>query len=503
MKKFFDQPLSENLIVSLRDRGQPLVRYDLNDHRRELVKSAASRLFPRERIEELRPPDTHFGVHHIIMGSEEAYGDNRNHDAFPHKTLESSHPTFVKFGHVYREHRHKKDDTKLGLIKASAYCPVQQQVELYIWACKSAAAKEYEEAKQGKQHAFSMSAAMPWDECSICLNHAKKPEEYCDDLAHNLGGWDSARKKYAYARNPIARFFDDSFVSLGADRTAFTIEASLHRVKSASGRVISAAEIAAVINAEIPDYDEEQYVKMANIVSRSDMRERLIKMAAAEKRVEDGWHKQSGDAIVEHGLAYAFSGAEFPEELIRKMSSMQPATAMHHMAKRAMFMPFKTFISWASGRSFADLDSDPVIKEASACLPTMLREMADAMESGSLDTEVSHDMPKVMTACGEVEADIDSECTDEVQKLMDHASEKLSCKYGDMQRRAQESIVKSAAVKAPIVERAAHVSDTALFYSRIYGLYKLAAVRDVEKYAPKINNIDLLAVSAHYPFFIR
>lgn len=155
----------EPMLEMAQRRGMPLVSYDFNDHRRGLVKSAASELFSRKKLESLRPPDTHFGIHHVVMGSQEMYGGNRNGDAFPNETLKSSHPTFVTNGHVYREHRHTKNDPKIGIIKLAAHCPDLQRTELYLWVDKKAAAKEYEEAKAGKHHAFSMSAAMPHDWC--------------------------------------------------------------------------------------------------------------------------------------------------------------------------------------------------------------------------------------------------------------------------------------------------------------------------------------------------
>jgi hypothetical protein len=68
---------------------------------------------------------------------------------------------------------------------------------------------------------------VPWDECSLCLNHSETKDDYCkcmrppEELRHLLGPnriLPDGRR--IFVRNIYPRFFDISFVFIGADKTA-------------------------------------------------------------------------------------------------------------------------------------------------------------------------------------------------------------------------------------------------------------------------------------------
>lgn len=143
------------------------------------VKSAASAVIPRSVIEHFRPPMEKFATHIIAMGDEEHYGPNRNGDSWPGEGLAKNAYTFVSNGHLFREHNNSHPDKAIGEIKYAAYDPQLGRVELLVWGDKEKAAKEWELMKQGKAISGSMSARVPWDECSICAKRAKTPREYC------------------------------------------------------------------------------------------------------------------------------------------------------------------------------------------------------------------------------------------------------------------------------------------------------------------------------------
>lgn len=506
MKKIIDP--GDHLLESLARSGEAPLQYFLNDHRRELVKSAASRLFSKSDLEGLAPPPTHFGVHHVVMGSQEMYGPNRNGDGFPAATLQKYHPTFVTNGAVYRDHRHKSTDKKLGLIKAARYCPKIERVELVLHVCKKAAEREYEEAKAGKHHIFSMSAAMPWDECSCCQNRAKSAEAYCDHLRNDMLEYLPRFKKYAFAVNPIAKFFDDSFISTRqADRQAYSIqhmlgEADTALKKQASERgIIPGAVLGAALG--IPDFDEVPMVPVSEIVKRAGFMTVLQELAAAEREIGYGWTKQASTIV--HGISSAFDqDARLEFSQVDKLRALNAGTLFREMAKRAAFLPLTNFAEWVTGVPHgSDAAHDAVVKEAASCLPSIFQDLL----SGDCECELPTDaLSTFAPASSDLSCSMDPHNTDEVQKLMDFAEEKFSCKYAPMRDRSVVIVVtKSASARVPnLSTERVRVGDGAKLLATTYAVYKMAAVRSIrDACKDSIPNLAKFAVASHYPFFSR
>jgi len=121
------------------------------------IKQAASDLFSRKELDENAPPPGYFMIHQTVMGSEEGYGYNNNHDSYPDATLKKYHPTFVTHGRVYREHRNRDPKHAIGVIKAARYSEKMQRVELLKHLEIAKAEKEFEMAKAGKELHASMA----------------------------------------------------------------------------------------------------------------------------------------------------------------------------------------------------------------------------------------------------------------------------------------------------------------------------------------------------------
>jgi hypothetical protein len=67
-----------------------------------------------------------------------------------------------------------------------------------------------------------MGCKVPYDICTICGNRAKVRADYCYHLQHEMNKvYDDGRQ--AGAINTLPRFFDMSFVFIGADKIAWTI----------------------------------------------------------------------------------------------------------------------------------------------------------------------------------------------------------------------------------------------------------------------------------------
>ena len=93
----------------------------------KLVKKAAA-VF--DVSAELRPPKGFVGIHTVALGDWETYGMNRNGDTFPKKACIAYHHTFVKHGHVYRNHKNHDPKYAIGRIVASAYNEPMGRIEL-------------------------------------------------------------------------------------------------------------------------------------------------------------------------------------------------------------------------------------------------------------------------------------------------------------------------------------------------------------------------------------
>ncbi len=134
--------------------GAPLVQFIPQNG----ITKSASECFPRSKMADFKPDDDHFMQHLIAMGAHEKYGWNRNGDTFTRDELRNTHDTFCKHAHLYREHRNTCPITLgIGIVKASAYNPKMDWVELIVHGDKRKAEKEYEMAKAGKELSYSMS----------------------------------------------------------------------------------------------------------------------------------------------------------------------------------------------------------------------------------------------------------------------------------------------------------------------------------------------------------
>ncbi|RKX67341.1 MAG: hypothetical protein DRP42_00655 [Tenericutes bacterium] len=68
---------------------------------------------------------------------------------------------------------------------------------------------------------------VPWDECSICKNHAKNRAQYCSHLKYQMNKiLSDGRRVCAY--NWLPKFFDISFVLIGAEKASHLLKKVAH-----------------------------------------------------------------------------------------------------------------------------------------------------------------------------------------------------------------------------------------------------------------------------------
>jgi len=226
-----------------------------------LKKTAAARnsreLFDYEA---LKPKSGEVAIHLIALGDYEPYGFNRNGDGFKKEANMKYHTTF-KTANVYEHHRNKDPKKRLGTVKAAAYNPEMQRVELVVHVDPEKAAKHIERFEKTGEIPWSMGAQVPRDICVICGHERKTAAESCEHVKYNLGKL-AEDGTFVGVFNPEPKFFDISFVTKPADRIAW----SLNKVASATGSIITSEERALIEGWEPPvDINESSAILLDKI----------------------------------------------------------------------------------------------------------------------------------------------------------------------------------------------------------------------------------------------
>jgi len=235
-------------------------------------------------IEALRPSPTSIYVLVNAMGAGEYYGSNINGDYFSEASLihapdnwaanpvldkprakgwSYGYPTFYE-AHPFAHHRNKDPKRAYGDVELAAWNPKMRRVELVVRVDKDkcerfAGVGVWDKLRQGHYPDVSMGCKVPFDTCSICLDWEAyrkaqatfDPEEHTSPgvavLAvhkrmklrngHGIRGVSITRVDYCehakksmnrilpdgrkvFVYNDYPKFFDISFVFIGADKTA-------------------------------------------------------------------------------------------------------------------------------------------------------------------------------------------------------------------------------------------------------------------------------------------
>lgn len=215
----------------------------------------------------LRPPPGYVGIHTIALGDWEHYGMNRNGDAFTKDACQKYHHTFVKHGHVFRNHDNKDPKNAIGKIAASTYNEPMGRIELIIWADEKKAAPELHKLAEDGTASFSMACKIFEDECTYC--HARRRNasdpRMCDHVRYDLGKIASDGTAFG-TFNPEPTWFDESFVRRPADRIAW----DLGKVASFGGG---------------NEPSSEEYAKMAGIFVPESVYADTVPGYAAKSRI--------------------------------------------------------------------------------------------------------------------------------------------------------------------------------------------------------------------------
>ena len=163
---------------------------------------------------------------------------------YGYTTFYGAHPFVhhVNYDFFAKNNRHPTP-RQLGEVVFVAPNPQMRRIELvscidHAMAEKHGGADFLRRIELGEYPDVSMGTKVPFDICSICGNAAKTRAQYCEHLQSMMNQvLPDGRKVYAINTKP--RFFDISFVLLGADRTGRVMGkvASVNRVFFDMGRL--------------------------------------------------------------------------------------------------------------------------------------------------------------------------------------------------------------------------------------------------------------------------
>ena len=167
------------------------------------------------------------------MGAGEYYGSNVNGDYFPEEALrhdgpDYGHKTFQLYAYPFKHHVNKDPARAYGeKVTLSSYDPQMHRVLLIVSVDDSKCQDILGDLANNRYWDVSMGCRVPWDECSICRNRARNRSEYCPHLRYQMNKiLQDGRRVFAYNRLP--KFFDISFVTIGAEKASHILKKVAH-----------------------------------------------------------------------------------------------------------------------------------------------------------------------------------------------------------------------------------------------------------------------------------
>jgi len=308
-----------------------------------LLTKSASTIFDCD-YNELVPDKDHLGIHLVALGDFEHYGSNRNGDGFPKKACIAYHHTFVKNANLYRHHRNKDPEKRLGQVVKSAYNAPMGRIELFVHAHKDKAADELQKLATDGDIPFSMACKVAFDRCSRCgaLRRSSKDPNQCDHVRFELGKV-ADDGTVTCTHNDEPNWFDISFVTRPADRIAW-------HLKAASGEVIDSVKLAEAEGIWVPDH--------LAIVSPDATAKRgyLDKMAAMEELYSQ--LRERRPATSRERFFWELrkaAAAQIDDETIQRLRNHEPEDVFRKLAQAGVILDVDSFYKYAMGMDFGEI----------------------------------------------------------------------------------------------------------------------------------------------------
>jgi hypothetical protein len=230
---------------------QPLL-FDRGLEKNANVLEMRSKLHPRiqDFVRGIQPSAAGIYVLVNALGAGEYWGSNVNGDLFPEKALIHSppdwedllvyperarevgiawpygYPTFMG-AYPFKHHVNKDASRAFGRVELATWNPKMHRVELVVYLDRALCAQfgaldVIQRIDNGEYPDVSMGCKVPYDTCTICERRSKTMQDYCEHAARMMNKILPDGRKVA-VRNDFPKFFDISFVFIGADKTAKTM----------------------------------------------------------------------------------------------------------------------------------------------------------------------------------------------------------------------------------------------------------------------------------------
>lgn len=208
----------------------------------------ASSMHPsvREFVDSWEPMDGHTAWLIDALGSD-VYGNNINGDRFPremlaHEGKDYGHKTFEHFGYPFFHHINKDPKFAYGpKVPLAVWQPEMERVQVVAWWSHELCGDLMDRLLDGEIIDVSMGCRVPFDQCTLCGNKARKRSQYCDHLRNEMNDLQANGIKVG-AINWYPKFFDISRVVRGAEKCSkfmVPIGVSFRR-----GRIVKTATVA-------------------------------------------------------------------------------------------------------------------------------------------------------------------------------------------------------------------------------------------------------------------
>lgn len=423
-------------------------------------------------IQDLRPEPGHSLIHLISLGAMDTYGYNRNADGFNEKAgsftlgngkvvqlgggLTQYHPTFMKYGHVYKHHKNDDPAKAIGEIKAAAYNPEMRRGELIIRVPHN---MEWEQDLQklasGKDIPFSMACKVANDMCSECGNRARTRKDYCDHLRNHMSEI-TKEGNYIGAINDVPGFFDISKVIRPADRIAW----SLQKVAALELGTIGGAELAEQLELSdptwSPGFGSGSYAQKMSAAS---------KLAEIEKHVDAMANGKDNDHLKKKTL-FGCPSSRMTDRDMDQLKQGSLGGVLRKLAEAEIVLHPEDFFRLVMGQKYGSMaDSASMVVDT---LPGLFNHLAKSGEINECAADHSYDS---------TDTAVPRHVVDVIGRLAsDH-----SLAYGPTQKRAAVAIV-SGGSTPPLVhqdtEKRAAVSNQVNSLSKEYAKYVLSFVKE-------------------------
>ena len=381
-------------------QGEPLV-HSLSLGKRVLTKLAYPLLPQIQMYTDNLKPDPALSYFLVsALGSGEVWGSNVNGDYFnetgllhiPTDAADWGYKTFEKYGHTFRHHANEDPSQSFGRVMLAVWNPRMHRVELIVSINKSMAQERgvsdlLAKLDEGQFPDVSMGTKVPFDICAICNPDWKSLEnrhpkdlliehnarlglpygaplearlaamakgkkgipglaidrkEYCDH-AKNWLGMTMPDGRMVFVVNPHPRFFDLSFVFMGADKTAKALKKIAHVYYRRSSA--EAAEASGLVSPELSFFQKTAGTPFITYVQKHAVDKEAEIDKAITAHLDDKTIKYLGDSEPDipdsdlnmlsqypmgnvlstlGGMGIAMKPQEFQKIIIIKMGCPQP-----------------------------------------------------------------------------------------------------------------------------------------------------------------------------------